>query len=220
MQCIEAETNVCGPHMPKIASLERLKDFQKTFPYLHPTHHLYFLLLDGLAVSLTDEAAATRTQTQTQTQSRPKKKTIIYEDASTTAIAASSSSSSSAFDRALVVMTHQEELMESDVVPPNHHEKILFFDKIAQLAIAAGKSDMAKSYYAKALSMASRVVSSRVTDWPAIRLLADLKHLSEHTPGSAEELASYYNRGRGCGSGGKGGDGDADDNDWEDVDEE
>ncbi len=197
---------MAGPSMPKISSLERLKDFQKTFPYLHPTHHLYFLLLDGLTISLTDEA------TQTKPIGKPLKTSSSSSSSSASSGGGGSGSNKEGpYDRALAVMIHQEELMESDVVPPNHHEKIIFFDKVAQLAIAAGKLDVAKSYYTKALSMAAKVVSSSSTDWASIQLITDLKYLSENTPASAQELANYYSKGNGGGDG--------DDDDWEDVDE-
>lgn len=92
------------------------------------------------------------------------------------------------YEIALEAMGHVIELMESSVLPKVHHEKVIMYDKLAQLAVASNKSDVAELNYRKAYEMSKLACGSL---HPSTILL---KILAEKTPLSIAELMLHYSK--------------------------
>ena len=72
------------------------------------------------------------------------------------------------------------------VVPKIHHEKVIFYDRVAQLAVLHGEVDFAKEYFIKAYE------ASCLSCGKNSSLSLKLKFLMQNTPNNVEELQKYY----------------------------
>lgn len=77
-------------------------------------------------------------------------------------------------------------ILNSSVMPNLHHEKVLMYDKLGQLAVAAGEQSLAKSSFRKAFEI------SRLTCGDSVPITQNLYILSEETPVSIQELISKF----------------------------
>jgi SET domain len=119
------------------------------------------------------------------------------------------------FKEALTVMYRSIELIDSGVVvPPVHHDKVVSYDRIAQLAVASGDIELAGSSYRRAWEM-SRLCSG--ADHPAT---LSLQLLASNVPTTVEALQQFYAQAAEAASAAVAGSGSAkagDDDDWMDA---
>ncbi len=89
------------------------------------------------------------------------------------------------FEPALQAMQHCCRLMDQ-VLPLVHQEKVVFYDRLGQLAVCAGQKDFARVAFGSAYQMS--VLASGVEAPQTVQLSA----LVENTPASREELMQVY----------------------------
>jgi hypothetical protein len=89
------------------------------------------------------------------------------------------------FEPALQAMQHCCRLMDQ-VLPFIHHEKVVFYDRFAQLAVCAGQHDIARGAFSSAYQM------SRIASGAEAPQTLQLAALVEDTPNSREEMVRRY----------------------------
>ena len=113
-----------------------------------------------------------------------------------------------AYSDSLQLLREAVRLLEQ-MVNGVHHEKVVFYDRLAQLAIATGDIASAQDYFRQAYEMSRRVCGS---DTPSSRKLLEL---ATQCPSTIEELVARY----GVNAGGTEED-EEEGEEWEDVEED
>jgi hypothetical protein len=133
---------------------------------LHASHYLLFWAMNDLYLSLSASAQ--------EKQSSNNKK---YDAAMVTDL----------YQQALIILLRVIELLEFQL-PAVHHEKVVYYDRLGQLAVAVSNPDLAKqsflnAYNASCLSSGKDVIASK-----------KLLELATNTPRNITELVAHYSR--------------------------
>ena len=138
---------------------------------LHESHHLLFAVSDIVAKDLAEEA---------------KRRALFLENGKGLAFGLSSGGGmSELFDPALVVMKHCCKLLDM-VLPLVSPEKVIYHDRLGQLAVCAGHKDIAKQAFGSAYQMSCWANGK---DSPTSK---QLYLLAEKTPETRAELMKHY----------------------------
>ena len=132
---------------------------------LHESHHLLFSVSDILARDLSDEA---------------QRQALFVESGGVTGV-----SMEEVFGPAVVAMRHCCRLMDM-VLPLVSMEKVLYYDRLGQLAVCAGRIDLAKQAFGSAHQMSCCASGQRSP--LSLKLLA----LAENTPTTRAELRGHF----------------------------
>ncbi len=89
------------------------------------------------------------------------------------------------YHQAYQIMVHVRKLLEWQL-PPVHHEKVIYSDRIAQLAVAIGNLELAKLHYREAYEYSC--LASGIDTKPTLAI----KKLMENPPQSLDELLACY----------------------------
>lgn len=134
--CLQKEEE-CESNPPM--SLEEIANITTVQRVLLESHHLIFWASDDLAMRL-----ATKARSQGAT---------LNETANNSKGAADAANKSNlCYREALVAMNHTVRLLEV-MLPPVHQEKVLYYDRLGQLAVAAGEHEIATVNFQKAHEM-------------------------------------------------------------------
>ena len=145
-----------------ICSVERI---------LHENHYLLFWACDDIAMLLASKAR--RESSFTPTAGKLGGDDLIQ--------------SRQCYRDALTAMSEAVRLLEV-MLPPVHHEKVVYYDRLGQLAIAAGELSFADTNFKKAYEM-SCLASGEETP-----CTLEIKKLVSHPPQSLEELVAHYGK--------------------------
>lgn len=137
---------------------DTLAQFQRE-SLLHSTHYLRFWALDAVTTELTERAR------EEQFVGKKANSTKLYKKAQET-------------------LKEQLKLLEWQL-PSIHHEKVIYYDKLAQLAVAISDSVAAKNAYKKAY-LHSKLASGDIPPTRAIQ------NLWERTPTDLSDLYARY----------------------------
>lgn len=150
------------------ASVEELKAML-TEGIVHVTHHIVFQAVNEQALELSDRArSAASREGDKGGGKRP-----------------GAATSKEIYARALVLMQCCCQLLQMHL-PAVHHEKVIFYDRLGQIAVCAGDAKLAKSAYTEAYRQ-SCLASSH-----ACPATAKIKLLMETTPTTLQELLRHY----------------------------
>jgi hypothetical protein len=159
-RCLEREWHYKS-NPPK--SLEDIRRITQDERVLHEGHYLLFWALDEIAMSLAERAR----RLSSLSRSEPIDTTRV------------------AFQEALDSMTATVRLLEI-MLPHVHHEKSVYYDRLGQLAVAAGNVDLAGKSYQRAYEMSKLACGAEVPN--TLKLL----RLAEKVPQTVEELLEHY----------------------------
>jgi hypothetical protein len=192
-------------------SIEEIRAITQQGKVLHESHYIMFWAIDEIALSLSERARRVSSYS-TSTAS------LLASSTATDSVLASGLSVPTgdlsipvvgqvevvrlSFQQALEAMTETVRLLEI-MLPPVHHEKVVYYDRLGQLAVAAGNAELAASSFQTAYEM-SRLACSEVAP-----TTVKLQKLATNTPKTVEELVEHYTV-----------EDDADGDDWSDVDVE
>jgi SET and MYND domain-containing protein len=159
-RCLEREWHYKG-NPPK--SLEDIRRITQEERVLHESHYLLFWALDEIALSLAERARRLSTLNRSGL----------------------TDASRGPFQEALDAMTSTVRLLEN-MLPAVHHEKSVYYDRLGQLAVAAGNVELAGQSYARAYEMSKLACGAEVPN--TLKLLK----IAEKVPQNVEELLEHY----------------------------
>jgi len=146
---------------------------------LHESHYLLFQALDIVCNDMTNQARrlsavsgdgedkkASKKSKNKSDESREKKQHVL-------------------FDPALTAMQHCVRLLDQ-VLPLVHQEKVVFYDRLGQLAVCAGRTELAQGAFSSAHQLSMLAAGAAAPQ--SQQLLA----LAERPPQTREELMSHY----------------------------
>jgi hypothetical protein len=146
---------------------------------LHESHHLLFQALDVITHDMTNQAR--RLSALEEGDKKPSK----GKGKSKGGGVAAEKRQHALFDPALIAMQHCVRLLDQ-VLPLVHQEKVVFYDRLGQLAVCAGQTELARGVFSAAHQLS--VLASGVSAPQTQQLLA----LAERPPQTREELMSHY----------------------------
>jgi hypothetical protein len=131
----------------------------------HRTHYVYFTALEELSLKLSDEARSN------------------FFDTFGSGIG--TSRGLALFGEALTTLRVCIQLLEYQL-PPVHHEKVVFYDRLGQLAVAVGDQGLAHEAYGSALRQ------SELSCGPHVPATAAVRALAMQPPATLAELLEHY----------------------------
>jgi hypothetical protein len=159
MECLAREEYFTENPPIDMESLNTLKSEGR----LHESHHVVFWALDDLAMSLSTDARASAFTHNFK------------------------SNPEDLYRKAMAVLVEVVRILEMQL-PAVHHEKVVYYDKLGQLAVALGDTALAKSYFEQAFNHSYTSSGSNVAATLALYKLATA------TPTSLSELLEHYSR--------------------------
>ena len=157
--------------------------------YLHESHHLLFQALDTVSHELTNQArrcmdfGLLSLDDKTGDGKVVSKKGKKIENAKGTR----EQRQHALFEPALTAMQHSVRLLDQ-VLPLVHQEKVVFYDRLGQLAVCAGRTDLARTAFNSAYQLSMRASGLNVPQTQQLLVLA------ERTPLTREELMKHYSK--------------------------
>ena len=123
-----------------LSTLDEIRHVCGVEKIIHESHHLIFWASDDLAMLLAARARSNSGPTETNSNSKVLKNSdaVIH--------------SRQCYRDALTAMGETVRLLEI-MLPPVHHEKVMYYDRLGQLAVAAGELDFAGVNFMKAYQM-------------------------------------------------------------------
>ena len=158
-----------------LLTMEQIKQVCGVEKILHESHYLIFWASDDLAMLLASRARGEGSLSATAGKSAGD--TMIQ--------------SRQRYREALTAMSETMRLLEL-MLPPVHHEKIMYYDRLGQLAVAAGELEFANFNFMKAYDMSCLACG---VDTPCT---VQIKKLITNPPQNLAELLAHYGQ-----SGGK-----------------
>jgi len=146
---------------------------------LHESHHLLFQALDVISHDMTNQAR------RLSVLEEGDKKPIKGKGKSKGGGVAAEKRQHALFDPALAAIQHCVRLLDQ-VLPLVHQEKVVFYDRLGQLAVCAGQTELARGVFSAAHQLSE--LASGASAPQTQQLLA----LAERPPQTREELMSHY----------------------------
>ena len=155
---------------------------------LHESHYLLFQSLSDISHDLTNEARRRMDfgiSPMDGTAKGGKGKGKQAGKAAAAPILCPEQRQQMMFEPALRAMQHCVRLLDQ-VLPLVHHEKVMFYDRLGQLAVCAGQTDLARGAFSSAYKM------SVLASGEAVPQTQQLLALAESPPLTRDELAKRY----------------------------
>ena len=169
--CLQREAE-CESSPPK--TLDEIANLTSVQRVLLENHHLIFWASDDLAMHL-----ATKARREGSISSGSAKSSKGAADAANRA--------SACYREALVAMNHTVRLLEG-MLPPVHQEKVLYYDRLGQLAVAAGELELATVNFQKAYEMSCYACGENNP------CTLQIKELILQSPTNLNDLVLHYQR--------------------------
>ena len=154
--------------------------------FLHESHYLLFQALDIITHDMTNQARRLSTLSGSKDEGSGKK-TSKGKANNTFKGDAGLKHQQNLFAPALSAMQHCVRLLDQ-VLPLVHHEKVVYYDRLGQLAVCAGQSELAQGVFSAAYKLS--VLASGASVPQSRQLLA----LVERPPLTLEELMRHYTK--------------------------
>lgn len=148
------------------AQIDHVSSVEKV---LHESHYLIFWARDDNAMLLASKA----------------RREGAFTGATGKAAKASVVQSRQSYNDAVTAMEETVRLLEI-MLPPVHHEKIVYYDRLGQLAVAAGNYSVADANFRKSYEMSCLACGENT---PCTQVI---KKLISHPPRSLDELIEHY----------------------------
>lgn len=163
--CIEKEDTYKNEPPKSLLEARNISTVEKI---LHETHYLIFWACDDLAMLFASRARALAGNSNGNKGSGD----VVIE-------------SRQCYREALDAMCETERLLDI-MLPPVHHEKVVYYDRLGQLAVAAGEMEFSNSYFKKAYEMSRLASGNNTPSTLQIKLLID------NPPKDLQQLIKHY----------------------------